>query len=68
MRLTKPKHVHSCAHLRKEKRGGTAECLDGEDSPLCVRVAVQDQAIMLFHYPGVPDIQTLSSASTMPVR
>ena len=73
MRLTKPKLVESCARLRKDKRGGAAECPDGKSAPRYVQpryvqVTVQDQVSMLFHYPGVPDVQTLSFTSTMPVR
>lgn len=68
MRLTKPKLVRSCARLRKDKRGGAAECPDGNYPPRYVQVTAQDQVDMLFHYPGVPGVQAPSSTNTMPVR
>ena len=46
----------------------TADCPDGEYAPLYVQVTVQDQVDMLFAYPGVSDIQALSSTTTMRIR
>ena len=46
----------------------TADCPDGEYAPLYVQVTVQDQTDLLFVYPGISDIQSLSSTSTMRIR
>ena len=46
----------------------SSNCADGQYAPRYVQVTVQDQLELLFDYPGVDAIQSLSSTSTMRVR
>lgn len=46
----------------------TSNCADGQYAPRYVQVTVQDTLDLLFTYPGIDDIQSLSSVSTMRVR
>ena len=46
----------------------TANCADGVYAPRYVQVTVQDTLDLMFTYPGIDDIQSLSSVSTMRVR
>ena len=46
----------------------SSNCADGQYAPLYVQVTVQDTLDLMFTYPGIDDIQSLSSISTMRVR
>jgi Flp pilus assembly protein TadG len=46
----------------------TSNCADGQYAPRYVQVTVQDQLELMFDYPGIDAIQSLSSTSTMRVR
>ena len=43
-------------------------CADGGYTALYVQVTVQDEMELLFTYPGIDDVQTLSSTSILRVR
>lgn len=46
----------------------TGSCADGQYAALYVQITVEDQMELLFHYPGVSEVQSLSSTSTLRVR